>query len=103
MTTINDKVALKDGETMLKGRIEGSRRFDGKTYTHLSQPAASAYDKPALNELISASSLGSVGDEIRVKCRIGGFPRKPYDFTDKSTGEVRRVKPVDNTLLVVEG
>lgn len=90
------------GVVFLKGRIEAVRRHEGRVYTRLLQPAADAYSRPAINEIVSKASLGSVGDEVQARCRVGGFARKPYQFTDQQTGEVRRVVPVDNTLEVVE-
>lgn len=102
MSTGTEKAALKFGESMIRGRIEGSRRFEGKVYTRLVQPAASAYDKPSINEVVSPASLGGVGDEITILVRIGGYPRKAYDFTDRATGEVRRVQPIENTLQFVD-
>lgn len=90
------------GVAVLKGRIEAVRRHEGRVYTRLLQPAADAYSRPAINEVVSRSSLGGVGDEVQARVRVGGFARKPYQFTDQQTGEVRKVVPVDNTLEVIE-
>lgn len=102
MNAAAEKQSLSFGECVIRARIEGSRRFEGKSYTRIVQPAASSYDKPAVNEVISNQSLGSPGDEVTVRVRIAGYPRKPYDFTDQKTGEVRRVQPVENQLVAVD-
>lgn len=90
------------GQAVLRGRVEAVKRFDGRTFTRLLQPAADAYSKPAVNEIVSKASVGSVGDEVTVRVRIAGYMRKSYQVTDRETGEVRRVQPVENVLEAVE-
>jgi hypothetical protein len=89
-------------QVLVKGKVEASRRFDGKRYTRIITPAADAYSRPQVVEVRSVSKLGDVGDETEVSCRLGGYTRKPYRTTDKETGETSMVTPVDLTLDAVE-
>lgn len=89
-------------QVFVKGKVEASRRFDGKRYTRIITPAADAYSRPQVVEVRSVSKLGDLGDETEVTCRLGGYTRKPYRTTDKDTGETMMVTPVDLTLDAVE-
>ena len=89
-------------QVLVKGKVEASRRFDGKRYTRIITPAADAYSRPQVVEVRSVSKLADVGDETEVTCRLGGYTRKPYRTTDKETGETSMVTPVDLTLDAVE-
>ncbi|MGA0569840.1 single-stranded DNA-binding protein [Variovorax sp. VNK109] len=89
-------------EVLIKGRIEASRRHDGTRYTRILTPAPDAYSRPQVLEVRSKQSLGQSGDEISVTARLGGFTRKAFRATDKETGEVTMVTPVDLTLDAVE-
>lgn len=89
-------------QVLVKGKVEASRRFDGKRYTRIITPAADAYSRPQVVEVRSVAKLGDLGDETEVTCRLGGYTRKPYRTTDKETGETSMVTPVDMTLDVVE-
>lgn len=89
-------------QVLIKGKVEASRRFDGKRYTRIITPAADAYSRPQVVEVRSVSKLGDLGDETEVTCRLGGYTRKPYRSTDKETGETAMVTPVDLTLDAVE-
>jgi hypothetical protein len=89
-------------QVIVRGRIEASRTYEGKRYTHIMTPAADAYSRPQLVEVRSKARLGEKGDEVTVVCVLGGFSRKPYEAKDKSTGEVVKITPVDHTLDVVE-
>lgn len=89
-------------QVLVKGKVEFSRRFDGKRYTRIITPAADAYSRPQVVEVRSVAKLGDVGDETEVSCRLGGYTRKPFRFTDKETGETSMVTPVDLTLDAVE-
>jgi hypothetical protein len=89
-------------QVLVKGKVEASRRFDGKRYTRIITPAADAYSRPQVVEVRSVSKLGDLGDETEITCRLGGYTRKPYRTTDKETGETSMVTPVDLTLDAVE-
>lgn len=86
----------------VRGRIEASRTWDGKRYTHVMTPAADEYSRPQLVEIRSKQRMGDKGDQVQVICTLGGFSRKPYKSVDKTTGEVTVVTPVDHTLDLVE-
>jgi hypothetical protein len=87
---------------MVRGRIEGSKLFDGKRYTQIMTPAADAYSRPQLVEIRSKQKLGDKGDEVTVHATLGGYQRKAYQVKDKDTGEVVTVVPVEHTLDLVE-
>lgn len=87
---------------VIRGRIEASRRYEGKSYTHILTPAADAYSRPQLIEVRSNARLGDKGDEITIACTLGGYARKPYQVRDKNTGEVTTITPVDHTLDLIE-
>ena len=89
-------------QVLVRGKVEASRRFDGKRYTRIVTPAADAYSRPQVVEVRSVAKLGDVGEETEVTCRLGGYTRKAYRVTDKDTGEQTMVTPVDMTLDAVE-
>lgn len=84
------------------GRIESSRSYEGKRYTHVLTPAPDAYSRPQLLEVRSKGKLGDKGDEISVSCVLGGFQRKAYQAKDAKTGEITTVIPVEHTLDLIE-
>lgn len=94
--------ALPSMRVLVRGRIEGSKTFDGKRYTKIMTPAADAYSRPQIVEIRSKQQLGSKGEEVSVPCLLGGFERKSYEAKDKSSGEVVRVVPVEHTLDLIE-
>lgn len=89
-------------ETVIRGRVEGSRRYDNAYFTRVLTPAVDAYSRPQLLELRSPRQVGSKGEEVTVRARLGGFARKAFRATDKDTGEVTTIQPVAMTLDVVE-
>lgn len=102
VSNITPAAKLVPLQVLVRGKVEASRRFDGKRYTRIITPAADAYSRPQMVEVRSVSKLGDVGDETEVTCRLGGYTRKPYRTTDKDTGETAMVTPVDLTLDAVE-
>jgi hypothetical protein len=94
--------AVKSMQVLVSGRIEASRRFDGRTLTHVLTPAPDAYSRPQLLEIRSTRRLGDKGEEITVTCQLGGYQRKAFQTTDKETGERVTVVPVDHTLDLIE-
>ena len=89
-------------EVLVKGRIDARRRHDGTHYTRLLTPAPDAYSRPQVVEIRSKAALGSTGDEIEQRCKLGGYTRKAFRTTDKDTGETSMDTPVDMTLDAVE-
>lgn len=84
------------------GKVEAIRRYDGNSYTRVICPAPDLYSKPAVVEIRSPKSIGARNDEIDVQARMGGYMRKPYKVTDRETGEISTITPVDLTLDFVE-
>jgi len=89
-------------QVTITGRIEAVRRWDQFRYTRIITPAADAYSRPQVVEVRSQGALGQKGDEISVTATLGGFTRRPYKVTDKESGEVVMITPVDMTLDVVD-
>lgn len=89
-------------QVVIRGRIDAARRHDKTTYTRIVTPAPDPYSRPQTVEVRSRQRLGQTGDEITVQAQLGGYTRKPFRSTDKETGEVTMVTPVDLTLDAVE-
>lgn len=93
---------IKPNQVMVVGRIEATRRYEGSHFSRVMTPAIDSYSRPQMLMIRSTASLGRKGDEIKALCQLGGFTRKPFEVTDKSTGEVEKVIPVDMTLELIE-
>ncbi|MCS4508780.1 single-stranded DNA-binding protein [Xylophilus ampelinus] len=89
-------------EVVVRGKIDAVRRHEQKRYTRILTPAPDAYSRPQTVEIRSNQQLGQKGDEITVKATLGGYTRKPFKSTDRETGEVSSITPVDMTLDAVE-
>jgi hypothetical protein len=94
--------ALPAMQVLIVARVEKLRRHEGKTYTRVLVPAPDAFSRPTPLEIRSKQRLGEPGEDVRVVCTVGGYSRKPYQFTDRTTGETRKVEPVEITLDAVE-
>lgn len=93
---------IRPMQTLVQGRIESTKRRENVWYSALVTPAEDVYSRPQYVEIKSKNKLGQTGDEITQLCKIGGYKRKPFSFTDKSTGEVMTVVPHDHTLEAIE-
>lgn len=89
-------------QVLIRGRVEATRRFDKTRYTRIVTPAPDPYSRPQTVEIRSKASIGQAGDEITVLAMLGGYSRKPFRATDKETGEVSTITPVDLTLDAIE-
>ena len=94
---------MKVMQVMVRGRIDASRTHEKTRYTRIVTPAPDPYSRPQTVEIRSKSQLGAKGEEVTVLAQLGGFTRKPFRSTDKETGEVTSVTPVDLTLRAIEG
>lgn len=90
-------------QVVIRGRIDASRKHENTRYTRIVTPAPDPYSRPQTVEIRSKGQLGSKGEEVTVLAQLGGFTRKPFRSTDKETGEVTLVTPVDLTLDAIEG
>lgn len=86
----------------IRGRIEAQRVHEGFRYTRIICPAADAYSRPETVEVRSKARLGETGEEVTCTARLGGYTRKPYRSTNRDTGEITNITPVDHTLNAVE-
>lgn len=93
---------MKPMQVFVRGRIDSSRSFEGVRYTSVLAPALDQYSSPQIVEFRSKQQLGQKGEEVALLGQLGGFKRKSFQATDKSTGEVRSVTPVVMTLDLVE-
>lgn len=101
MTTPESKPAEKRVTPLtfiLQGRINGSRVYEGVTYTHVTTPAPDAYSMPSQFEVRSEQRLGDQGQEIQVRCQLSGFTRV-RSYVDKNTGEHKSV--LDRTVNII--
>lgn len=89
-------------QTTVKGKIVERIRHEKTTYTRIVTPAPDPYSRPQTLEIRSKGAIGQVGDEVIVPAQLGGYTRKAFRVTDKETGEIRMVTPVDMTLDAVE-
>lgn len=103
MDAKKEAAAIQPMQVLVRGRLEKSRTYEGKRYSQIITPAPDAYSRPQIVEVRSKARLGDVGEEISVTCVLGGFSRKPYKVTDKQTGEMVTVTPVDHTLDAIDG
>lgn len=95
-------VAARPMEVTIRGRIEATRLHDKTRYTKITTPSPDAYSRPQTVEIRSRAVLGQRGEEVTVLAKLGGYSRKPFKSTDKETGEITLVTPVDHTLDLVE-
>ncbi|WP_054073502.1 hypothetical protein [Comamonas testosteroni] len=93
---------MKVMQVMIRGRIDASRTHEKTRYTRIVTPAPDPYSRPQTVEIRSKSQLGAKGEEVTVLAQLGGFTRKPFRSTDKESGEITLVTPVDLTLDAIE-
>lgn len=89
-------------EVLVKGKVAARRRHESTWYTRIVTPAPDPYSRPNTVEVRSKGKLGEVGDETAITCKVGGYTRKPFKLTDRETGEITTVTPVDITLEAIE-
>lgn len=94
---------MKPMQVLVFGKIENVRSYEKHIYTTVICPAPDAYSSPSVVQIRSKGRIGQREDEIKQLCKVGGFRRKPFKMTDKETGEVSTVVPVDMTLEAIEG
>ncbi|MBS7350604.1 MAG: single-stranded DNA-binding protein [Comamonas sp.] len=102
MTEAQKPQQLRPMQVYVIGRIDATRLHEKQRYSRVICPASDLYSRPQVVEIRSRASVGAKGDEIKALCTLGGFTRKPFRYTDKETGEVLQVTPVDMTLDLVE-
>jgi len=89
-------------QVLVKGRIDALRRHEQTRYTRVITPAPDPYSRPQTVEIRSKAQLGQRGDEVAILAQLGGYTRKPFKSTDKDSGEITMVTPVDLTLDAIE-
>lgn len=89
------------GIVMIAGRVEDYRAHEGAIFTVVAIPAPDAFSMPGVVEIRSADPLGAVGQMVDVRCKVSGYPGKPFTVVDEKTGRNRSVRRVNVTLEVV--
>jgi hypothetical protein len=87
---------------LILGKVEAVRRYESKSYTRVICPAPDLYSKPSVVEIRSSGRIGARDEEVKVVGRLSGYTRKPYRVTDKESGEISNITPVDHTVDLVE-
>lgn len=99
--------APRAAETLISGKVMHRRSIqtqNGRLHLTLVRlPALDEYSAPSTIELRSRQSLGEVGDTIRVRATISGFPRQYRSKTPDDNGELALVRTAEIRLTVVEG
>lgn len=88
-------------QVRIVGKVTRKRRHERQTYTTVIMPARDEYSRPSTVEIRSEQAFGDVGDRIDVVCELGGYEGKPYQVTDRDTGERRTAHPVNLYLDLV--
>jgi hypothetical protein len=102
-TEINKaRPSLRPMEVSVTGRIEEVQRYEGIHNTRIICPAADQFSQPQNVKVRSKTRIGSRDEMVTITARLGGYKRKSFKATDKETGEVVNVVPVDMTLDLVE-
>lgn len=90
------------GEVMFRGKVIRVTRYENLFYTQMICPAPDHYSKPQIVEIRSKSGFADLDQEVDVKAKLGGYHGKTYKSTNKDTGVVKTVYPVNLTLDLVE-
>ncbi len=81
VASIPQKSTVVLHETIIEGRIQEVDQPQGSEYTYyeFALPSKDEYSMPAtvqVSQLSSQRPFGRVGDLIRIRCSIGGYPRR---------------------------
>lgn len=87
---------------LIVGRVEKVEVINSTCYTVIFCPAIDRYSNPEIVQIRSKRPIGTMGEEIQLWGRIGGFRGRPFNVTDKLTGEVRRARQVILTIDAIE-
>lgn len=89
-------------EVIVKGKLVSSRRHENRYFTQIITPAVDEFSQPQHVEVRSKAKVGDRDEMVTVRARLGGYLGRPYQATDKSTGEMRTARNTVLTLDVVE-
>lgn len=89
-------------EVLIKGKLGRARKYESNFYTSVTIPSPDAYQRPSVVEVRSATRLGDADEIVTLRCKLSGYNGKPYQWTDKDTGESRQVVPVHNVLEAIQ-
>lgn len=107
MNAVVDKVAplgssVKPLSVVIAGKVTRVRRHEQFTYTTVICPAKDEYSRPSIVEIRSKARFAEREETTRVTCELGGYEGKPYQITDRETGERKTLVPVNLFLDLVE-
>lgn len=94
--------ASDDLVVTIKGKLKEQRRGEDMFYSLVLCPALDEYSSPRPFEIRSEKSLGRENEDVSVRCALGGYFRRAYNYDDPKTGEVRRIKPVVHSLDAID-
>ena len=86
----------------IMGRIEEVQRYEGTYNTRILCPASDQFSQPQNIKVRSKTRIGARDEMVTITARLGGYKRKAFKATDKETGEIAMVIPVEMTLDLVE-
>jgi hypothetical protein len=87
---------------VIAGRIKEARKNGDFVHTVILIPAADEFSMPGVCEVSSKKRLGATGDDIQVVVDCTGYFGKPFQATDKETGEKISRRPVQNVFRALE-
>jgi hypothetical protein len=92
---------VKAMEFSISGKILRSRFYQNKHYTEIITPAFDEYSHPSKFELRSNAQLGAADQIFTGSVRISGSLAE-RSYTDKKTGEIKKIVDKFTYLDVVE-
>jgi len=96
------KQNMKPNQSILRGRVNTTRKAEEFFYTEVTLPAPDEYSPPATVEIRSKKRIGQAGDTVECLVSCGGYRGKSFTYTDKDTGERFSRRPVVNAYYAVE-
>lgn len=95
-------IGVKPLHVFIMGKVVRTRRYEQHWYTTIICPAADAYSRPSVVEVRSKSKFAERDEETKCNAILGGYEGKSYKATDRESGEMRTVTPVQLFLDLVE-
>lgn len=89
-------------QVWVEGKLISARKHENKIYSNVLIPARDQWSNPGIVEIRSNAPIGAKDDAVGFLCLLGGFRRKSFTATDRRTGDITKVTPVDNTLDLIE-
>lgn len=89
-------------QTMISGRVDNVRVYDGKCYTTVTCPAKDTFSMPSVIEVQSSKRFAEVGQDLTPRlCNVSGYI-KPFKYTDQDTGERKEGRKANVYFELIE-